>query len=284
MRSKSGFLTLLIFAAFGGSAAAGENSYGTLPPGMRSVSEVSEVAAEIARDHLFDPAALAGRLPAGYRLIPASEYAKDDPDVAAFLKANPNYAHYAVGSLVFMTAGKFTVDGVPAKPPGVTPMAFWWARAEGPRDARMQGKVQWVQLASWYSRDLPDRARVLATDPMAEFVELQVTEVEPRQWRMRLVLADEVVEASVRCSGEPTPRPATTGVKFMSVPMAGAGRNSFWVITYFGHHHQPATGAWRSRGTGVLAAAFQIPREAETFGTFFQSRWSALSGVYDRQP
>lgn len=283
MVMKSILVAIAFVGAGCGTVSAAENSYGTLPLGMRSVSAVSEVPVEISRDHLFDPAAVTGRLPPGYRLITAEEYAKDDPAVAGYLKANPSYARHGVGSLTFMLAGKFTVDGVRVHPSGTTPMAFWWVRAVGPRDARMQGKVEWLQLRSWYSRDLTERSRILATDPMAEFVELQVVQAERNLWRLHLVLDNEVVDAEVRSRGEPTARRAT-GQQFMSVPMSGAGAGSFWVITYLGHHHQPASGPWRSQGSGVFSAAFQIPHEAEVFGTGFQSRWSALSGLYDSKP
>jgi hypothetical protein len=186
MKMKARLQGIILFVTACLSATAAENAFGTLPPGMLSVSEMSEVPAEICRDHLFDPSTVADRLPSGYRLISVEEYAKDDPAVADFLKANPRYARFAVGSLCFVLAGKFTIDGVRAHPPGAIPMAFWWALAEGPRDVRMQGKAQWLQLASWYSRDTTNRAKVLATDPMAEFTDLQVTQVKPGVWRLHL--------------------------------------------------------------------------------------------------
>jgi len=261
------------------AAMGADGRYGALPAGMTSVSEVSEVSAEICRDHLFDPAKFTGRMPPGYRLITAGEYAAADPAVAAFLQANPECARYAVGSLCFMSVGKFEVDGTSLLPSGRTPMAFWWVRAEGPRDATMRGKVEWLQLASWYSRDLTDQAKVLATDPTAEFTELGVEETEAGVWRLRLVLPDEVIEARVHCSGELTKRPASAE-NFMSVPMAGKGVGHFWVITYFGHQHRPARGEWQSRGSGLFSSAWQIPGEADVFRTGFQSSWSALSGLY----
>jgi hypothetical protein len=264
------------------SASAAETSFGTLPPGMLSVSEMSDVPAEICRDHIFDPSTVSGRLPPGYRLVSAEECAKEDPAVADFVKINPGYARYAVGSLCFVSAGTFIVDGVRIHSPGLAPIAFWWARAEGPRDSRMQGKAQWLQLASWYSRDIKERAQVLATDPMAQFTDIRITEVEPRVWHLRLVLTDEVIEGEVRCSGELTKR-RPSEEKFMSVPFSGDSAEFFWVFSYFGHHHQPANGKWQSKGSGVFSAAFQIPDEAGTFGTAFQKGWSALSGLYKRK-
>jgi len=260
------------------TARAGENGYGALPAGWTSVSEVSDVAAEICRDHLFDPAVVAGRLPAGFRLVTVAEGAQEDPALARFLQANPRYSGYALGSLCFLSAGKFVVDGVRVQSPGRIPMAFWWARVVGTGDARMRGKVQWVQLASWYPHDVADQARILATDPTAEFTDLRVEEITPDTWRVHLALPEEIIDADIRCTGEPVPRRSTEN--FMSVPMAGKGSGYFWVITYFGHHHRPAQGEWRSQGKGVFSAAWAIPGEAGSFGTLFQSRWSALSGLY----
>lgn len=262
---------------------AGVTAYGELPPGALSTNEVTDVSAEICRDHLFDPKLLRARLPEGYRLVPAAEYAKGDPAVADLVKGDGKHRAYAVGSLCFMSVGSFVVDGVRVPSAGPTPMAFWWAQATGPRDSRMQGKVEWVQLASWYSNRLEARDRVLATDPTARFVDLDVAPVEPGLWRLRLALEDEVIEAEVRSRGPREPRKAPQP-GFMSVPFAGVGAGSFWVITYFGHHHRPATGEWRARGSGVFRSAFGIPGEAAAFRTHFQEGWSALSGVYKSLP
>lgn len=258
---------------------ATEGRYGELPPGARSVSELSDVAAEICRDHLFDPAAAGVSLPAGYRWVTVEESAKSDPAVAAFLREHPQVARYALGSVCFLSVGRFLVDGVSPVPAGRTPMAFWWARVEGPRDGRMRGPLEWIQLASWYSHAVSNRAAVLATDPTAEFVDLAVTETAPGVWRMHLALGAETLEAEVRCQGELAPRRSSAD-NFMSVAMGGKATGQFWVITYFGHHHRPATGTWRATGRGVFTTALQIPGEAGTFGTLFQSGWSALSGLY----
>jgi hypothetical protein len=59
------------FLAFGMPAFAAEVTYGNLPPGALSTNEVSDVSAEICRDHLFDPKLVPARLPTGYRLIAA---------------------------------------------------------------------------------------------------------------------------------------------------------------------------------------------------------------------
>jgi hypothetical protein len=270
---------VLAFLAAGTPGQAEEITYGALPPGALSTNEVTDVAAEICRDHLFDPTYARVRLPEGYRFITAADYAKEDPGVAALIKGNEEYQTHAVGSLCFMSVGSFVVDGVRVHSAGPTPMAFWWVHAAGPRDPRMQGKVDWLQLASWYSTDITDRARTLATDPMAEFVDLSVTQSEPGLWRLRMELANEVIHAQVRSSGPSKPRNAPQP-GFMSVPLAGDGAGSFWVITYFGHHHRRADGDWHARGTGVFSSAMGIPDESEAFTTYFQEGWSALSGLY----
>lgn len=264
-------------------ALAADSPYGELKPGATSQAEQSGVQCELCRDHLFDPAAVVSRLPDGYRFISASEYAKDDSAVAALVAKDPRYASYAVGSLCFILADTFMVDGVRAHGVGPTPMAFWWAHAElapgASPDPRMQGKLEWLQLGSWYSNKGTDRARILATDPMAEFVDLKVQRRGPNEWRMRLPLATEVVQAGVRGSGERIKRKAT-GPGFMTVPFTGGSADQFTVFTYFGHHHQDATGAWRAKGRGVFTSAFGLPGESAAFGTFYQDGWQAKSGLY----
>ncbi|MDX1997911.1 MAG: hypothetical protein SF066_09355 [Thermoanaerobaculia bacterium] len=271
---------VLLALCVGMPASAAEVAFGVLPAGAASTNVVTDVRAEICRDHLFDPSRAEIRLPKDYRLMLASEYAEQDPSVADLLKSDAKYSAYAVvGSLCFMSVGSFVVDGQSTPSQDPIPMAFWWVRAAGPRDPRMQGKVDWLQLASWYSRNVVGRERILATDPTAQFVDLEVKETEPGLWRMHLVLPTESIQAEVRGSGQRTRRNSPEP-GFMSVPFAGEGAGSFWVITYFGHHHQSAQGKWQAEGAGVFSEALRIPGEASVFGTAFQDGWSALSGLY----
>jgi hypothetical protein len=273
----------LVLLAAGSPALAADITFGKLPSGAKSTSLTADVSAEMCRDHLFDPSTVLAGLPDDYRLILVAEYAKHDIGVADLLQNNPKLSTYAVGSLCFMSVDSFVIDGSRVDSSGPTAMAFWWARATGPRDPRMQGKVEWLQLASWYSRDVSSRDKILATDPMAQFVDLEITRAEPNYWRMRLPLASETIEAEVRTSGQRKKRDAPEP-GFMTVPFTGEDAGSFWVITYFGHHHQTAEGTWRTEGSGVFSDALQIPGEASVFGTFFQDGWSALSGLYGPEP
>lgn len=276
MLKRAAVLALL---AVGTPGHAADVTYGSLPSGALSTNEATDVSAEICRDHLFNPKLVRARLPKGYRLIPAAEYAKEDSGVADLIRSKKRYRAYAVGNLCFMSVGSYVVDGVRVHSAAPIPMAFWWVHATGPRDSRMQGKVDWLQLASWYSQDITERARVVASDPMAQFVDLNVTQSEPGLWRMRMALANEVINAEVRGSGLRKPRNAPQP-GFMSVPFTGDSAGSFWVITYFGHHHQPADGKWHAKGTGVFSSALSIPGESAVFKTSFQDGWSALSGLY----
>ena len=264
-------------------APAADVAYGALAPGAISYSEVSGVHAEICRDHLFDPSFARVRLPAGYRLISASTAAQRDPQLASLLKRDDRYRSYVAGSLCFVSAERFVVDGVSVHPKGPTSMAFWWARAEreeaGERDVRMLGKTEWVQLASWYARGT-DHARIIATDPMAQFVELDVTQAARDQWRMRMVLANEVVTATVRVSGERKKRNAPQP-GFMTVPFTGDSARFFTVFTYFGHHHRQVEGAWEAKGTGVFSDALTTPDETNALQMFFQEGWQARGGLYE---
>jgi hypothetical protein len=262
-----------------GPAVAADVGFGELPAGASSTNVITDVRAEICRDHLFDPSLADLRFPAGYRPVLAGEHSKRDPGVAGLLEHNPRYRSYAVGSLCFMSIGSFVIDGIRVNPRAPTAMAFWWVRAAGPRDPRMQGKVDWVQVASWYPLDVGHRDRIIASDPLAQFVELEVTQAAAGRWRLRLILPTESIEAQVQTTGTRNKRSAPEP-GFMSVPFGGKSAGSFWVITYFGHHHQTAQGQWHATGFGVFSAALQDPAAAGVFETFFQDGWSALSGLY----
>jgi len=271
--------TALAALVFAGLAGAAERRFGELPAGAISTSELHEVSAEICRDHLFDPASVDTQLPTGYRLTTVADAAQRDPALESLLQKLPKLRHYALGSLCVVSAGSFDVDGALVHTTAPLPLAFWWAAAEGPRHAAMRGKTSWVQLRSWYASTLTNRAAVLRTDPMAEFVDIQVERVQPDRWRLHLALPGETVTAEVSTSGVPVPSRADQP-GFMSVPMSGRAADFFSVFTYSGHHHQPAQGAWRAAGTGVFREAFSIDGEAAVFGTHFQSGWRARAGLY----
>lgn len=259
--------------------AAAEPRFGELPAGSISTSETHDITAEICRDHLFNPASVNTTLPTGYRFTTAAHAARKDPSLEALLQKAPKLRDYALGSLCFVSAGRFDVEGesVHAAPP--LPLAFWWAAAEGPRHAAMRGNTAWVQLRSWYPTAITKRTMVLATDPMAEFCDIQVEQLPSNRWRVRLALPGETITAEVSTSGRPvSSRAEQPG--FMSVPMSGRAADYFWVFTYFGHHHQAAEGEWRATGTGVFSEAFSIDEEASVFGTIFQAGWKARAGLY----
>lgn len=262
-----------------GLAGAADARYGHLPPGSISTSETREVNAEICRDHLFDPSATSSRLPAGYRLIHAEEAARTNRALEPLLLADPKLRRYALGSLCFMSVGKFFVDDMPVHDDGPVSIAFWWAAATGPRHANMRGKAAWVQLGSWYPLTARNQPAIRKSDPMAQFVDLQMQAVGPNQWRMRLALAGETVSATITSSGNRSPSRAVQP-GYMSVPMSGPGAGVFAVYTYVGHHHQSANGTWRAAGSGVFSDAFLIPGESTAFSTVFQNGWSSRAGLY----
>ncbi|WP_128003688.1 hypothetical protein [Piscinibacter defluvii] len=143
----------------------------------------------------------------------------------------------------------------------------------------MRGKNAWVQVGSWYSPAIKSRAAVLETDPMAEFVDIQVELVGADRWRVRLALPSETVTGEITSSDRSEPSRAEQP-GYMSVPMSGRAADYFSVYTYFGHRHHNARGEWKATGTGVFSGAFFIEGEAAVFGTQFQSGWQARSGLY----
>jgi hypothetical protein len=271
--------TALALLVHTGLPRAAELGFGELPAGSVSTSETHDVTAEICRDHLFNPATAVATLPAGYRLTTAAHRANNDQALAALLLRNPKLREYAMGSLCFVSAGRLAVDDVSVQAAPPVLLAFWWAVAEGPRHAAMRGKTTWVQLGSWYSSAIKSRPAVLRTDPMAEFIDVQVEQVDSNLWRVRLALPSETVTAEVSSSGRLVPSRAEQP-GYMSVPMSGRAADYFSVFTYFGHHHQRARGEWKASGTGVFSDAFSIEGEAGVFATAFQAGWRARSGLY----
>jgi hypothetical protein len=271
--------TAVAVLLYTGTAGAAEPGFGELPPGSMSTSETHDVTAEICRDHLFNSVALAPTLPVGYRLVTAAQVASKDQALGALLLSNPKLRDYAMGSLCIVSAGRLSVDNVSVHAVSPKLLAFWWAAAEGPRHAAMRGKTEWVQLGSWYSSAIKSHSAVLRTDPMAEFMDIQVEQADANRWRIRLALPGENVTAEVSTSGPLKPSRAQQP-GYMSVPMSGRSADYFSVFTYYGHHHQAARGEWRATGTGVFSEAFSIEGEAGVFRTVFQSGWRSLSGLY----
>lgn len=271
-------------AAFTGMAAsATEPQAGTQAVDPVSTSLTSGVRAEICRDHLFDPALASARLPTGYKLLPAEEVARSDASLAGLLRQQPQARRHAVGSLCFMSIETFEIDGTPVIGPEPMPVAFWWAAAEGPRHPDMRGKARYDQLGSWYPRGAAHSGRILRTDPMARFVDIEVRQVGPGDWRLSLALPDETVTASVRAGSQSAPsKGGQPGA--MSVPMSGESAAYFTVYSHEGHRHRPAEGRWSATGSGIFAKAFALPGEASTFPTVFQDSWTAKSGLYRFAP
>jgi hypothetical protein len=272
-------LALFAAALSCGVVHGAEPTLETLPVGAISTSETSGVSAEICRDHLFDATSSQLKLPTGYRLRSAGEISLSDPAIAELIRLNPELKSYAFGSLCFMSMATFVVDERPVITSGTMPAAFWWAAAEGPPHADMRGKVRWVQIGSWYSKDSGHQVRIRRTDPMAQFTKIEVKPVSPDAWHLSLVLPSETVEADIRTTSPSTPRKAS-GPDYMSVPMSGDSAEYFSVYAYAGHRIREANGDWRTTGTGIFTAAFAIPKEASAFATLFQEGWTARSGLY----
>lgn len=269
----------LVLGLGSGLAYSADPLLGDLPSGAISTSETRGVSAEICRDHLFDPALTALKLPAGYRLRTAEEVAASDPALATLLETNPSAKGFAVGSLCVMSFDTFVVDDKPLGKPRNMAAAFWWAAAEGPEHPNMRGKHRYVQIGSWYSKDIGYARQIRRTDPMAQFTQVEVQRLTPDSWHVSLRLPAETIEADIHATSPARAR-GTGGPGFMSVPMSGEGANYFAVYTYAGHRIRDAEGEWRAIGKGVFAESFAIPKEATALGTIFEEGWVARAGLY----
>ena len=131
----------------------------------------------------------------------------------------------------------------------------------------------------WFAREGNDQARILKSEPMAHFVDLAVTQVQPTRWQLRLVLPTETVEADVRLEGKRTPMNRPTPA-YVTLPYSDAYADYFTVFTFFGHHQQRATGQWRAHGTGVFSDVLEKLGESLALGTVFEDSWQARYGLY----
>jgi hypothetical protein len=265
------------------TSLAADSTLGELPTGALSTSEIRGVSAEICRDHLFDPALAPIKLPAGYRLRTAEEVAASDPSMATLLEVNPSAKGFAVGSLCLMSFDTFIIDNESFGKPREMDAAFWWAAADGPRHADMRGKQSYVQIGSWYSKNIGHAMQIRRTDPMAQFTDVDVKRLSPDTWHLTLRLPAETIEADIRATS-PSRARNSGGPGYMTVPMSGESAQYFSVMTYAGHRIRDVEGDWRATGHGVFTEAFTIPKEATALGTIFEDGWVALAGLYRFAP
>jgi len=147
----------------------------------------------------------------------------------------------------------------------------------------MRGKIQYVQIGSWYSKDVGHARQIRRTDPMAQFTRIAVERVSPDAWHVSLVLPSETVEADIRTTSPSTAR-QSSGPRYMSVPMSGESAGYFSVYAYEGHRIRKAKGDWRATGNGIFSASFALPNEASFFESVFEEGWTARSGLYRFSP
>jgi hypothetical protein len=280
-------MVLALSACTAGSTAIQSSAvgrFGELPDGALSRGDISGIHAEICQQHLFARTSIERRLPSGYRLQMLSERAETSKLEASVLQQHPELATYGLGNLCFVLMDTFAVNGQSVRVAEPVAMAVWWGLAvptgSGPRDDRLRGDVSQVQLASWYSRSGVDRALIAAIDPMADFVDVQVSAIGAGHWRVLLGLANGKVEGDIHGRGdrqfqEPSPEPS-----YMTVLFSGPQFDYFTVYTYFGHYIESTTSDWRSSGTAEVALA--AARTGPEFGlsTVIQDGWQARSGLY----
>ncbi len=279
-RLAAAALALALAAA---AAFAQPPGFAPLPDGALSVAETSGVDAELCQDHALDPTFAATQIPPGVRLLSAGELAVRDAALRDALAKRPALAGDAIGSLCFQRVQRFTVDGVLANPEGPTPMAFWWVRVAptdgGAVDPRMRGSRGFVQLRSWYAREGVDRARILAADPQAEFVDLSVVPIDPQHWSVALAIGDTAIRGDVRGRGERRAIPRS-GPAAMTVRSGRPKAAFFTVFVYFGHHERPASASWQAEGGSPLARALGDRERWLGLEPVFQDGWQARSGLY----
>lgn len=254
-----------------------------LPVGALSIAEAKGVEVELCQEHALEPGYAEPLLPPGVRLLTASELAVRETALRDALAAHPALADDAIASLCFQRVARFEVDGVLANPSGPTPMAFWRVHVDSDaaesHDARMRGERDYVQLRSWYAREGIDRARVLAADPQAEFVDLSVIPIDPRRWSVALAIGRTEIRGEVRGRAERKPMPRS-GPAAMTVRSGRPKAAFFTVFVRFGPHGRRATASWRAQGESPLARALADRERLLGLEPLYLEDWEARSGLY----
>lgn len=279
----------LVWIAITSSAAVNAQTsqvfvFGELPDTPLSRTITSGVRAEICQQHLIPASVRTRSLPAGYRLQTVVDRAATSKHFQNLLLQRPEYAPHGFGSLCFLEAESLVVNGKPVRPSGLLRSAFWWAAivpTDGapPGDSRVRGTIRYAQLASWYATGV-DRALVTASDPMAEYANVEVINLGHRHWRVALSLPDGKVEGEIRGGGDRTKLHTGSEARFMSVVSTGDYAKYFTVYSYYGHYGESAFGEWSSSGEAPVALAAKLTGATLWLPTEIQDSWQALSGVY----
>jgi hypothetical protein len=259
--------------------------FGPLPPGAIDRWDLDRIRADIALQHLIDPALLVGRIPAGLTARTLRSAAGSDPFVASFLADHPELADHALGVLGFLALDSLTIGGrsVGSRQPVLA--TFWWLQL-APSDSiewRTRGPTS-LTLGFWLA-DTAEARRARSVWPSVRPADVQVRQTDSTTWDMRLVLQDAEIRGRCRLLGSRVtaryPLPAYTTL------WAGDEETRvFSIWTFHGHRARRCEGPWEAEGEHPLAVSVRrTPADYPTVSmhSVFQDGWSARAGVYRRR-
>jgi hypothetical protein len=235
---------------------------GDLPQRAESVVQVPDLVTEVCQDQAFSPT-FPLKLPEGYRLAELRDMAAQSGGAQSWmtqlLREHPRFGSYAFGTFCVCEA-TFAVDGTPVHSDRLTRFAMWWVYVaptggSAQPDPRERGKPRRMQLAWLYDEENIDRKLATAIMPAAEFGRISL-EKKQNTWSLQIEANHSTATANVTLTSTRKPLEHATPA-FETVLLADSVKDQFLVLTYAGHHEQPATGEWRATGNAPWALAFQ---------------------------
>lgn len=276
-------ITWALFAA--GGIAQGGTELGRLPSGGIARSSAGP-ADELIGFLLFDPSAIAARVPAGVRLRTLAEKARDWPKLAAYLEQHPGRRGWAWSFYEIIGIHAARYDNVTAHfDDGRGGMAVWYPEVVqiGPADSRALGE-QNLAIGSWVS-DLGLVSHMRSKKFPAQFAEVQFS-WDAGSARGSLHSDDLSIAGECRLEGDafiPWWGKSQHSFETMWTP-AGEG-DTFEVVTWAGHRSRVCRDAvWRVTGTHPFAVAFNDPSrgDAHFLDTEFAYGYLLESTLFER--
>jgi hypothetical protein len=245
-----------------------------LPPGSQTKWVVAGPE-EIVTYMIFDPAAVAERLPGYLRFITIKELAAGNVSWAMeHLEKFPAHVDWGISFVEIVRMKIFTIDGRSPQWPEHGAAALWFARVAPSDPAKDLGPGKpFLALELW----LPDReyvAYMRCKGHYAAYGDVRLRSDADGQWLGSIEV--DGLNASARCSpGGENAGFGSAGMQ-MIFPPANSGMTSFVRIAFAGHRERPCgeSGSWKFKGAHPLAKGVILGP------TDFQFGYDLLGGVY----
>ncbi len=258
---------------------------GALPPGAVATSS-SGPASELIGFLLFDPAAIADRVPTGIRLTTLEEKARAWPRLATYLEKHPDRRAWAWSFFEIIGIEKATYDNVDARfDGGRGGMVVWYpeVRQVDAADDRPIG-TQSLAVGSWVSD--PELAGYMRSRGFPAMTATVRFAAEADSASGDLAAADLSIHGECRLEGTPfVPSWGKERLSYETFWTAAGEGDTYEIVTWAGHRSRHCRDAqWRVGGTHPFARLFNDPRvsDHDFLPTEFSFGYVLKSALYER--